>query len=117
MIAGLYARGHGRAMGNSWADARITNSHPKEKALVSRPISGADDGIRTRDPHLGKISWPSSHASPSVSPVPLSCAFLSLLSHASHQIAGGDSISLVISLVGSGHDRYVCWRGHHRVCD
>jgi hypothetical protein len=29
----------------------------------------------------------------------LSCAFLALLSHPSHEIAGVDSISLVISLV------------------
>jgi hypothetical protein len=45
------------------------------------------------------IVWRMSHASPPVSPVPLSCAFLALLSHPSHQIAGVDSISLVISLV------------------
>jgi hypothetical protein len=31
--------------------------------------------------------------------VPLSCTFLAPLSHVSHQIAGVDSISLVISLV------------------
>jgi hypothetical protein len=35
---------------------------------------------------------------PPVSAVPLSCAFLALLSQPSHQIAGVDSISLVISL-------------------
>jgi hypothetical protein len=28
---------------------------PEEKPLVSGPFSGADDGIRTRDPHLGKV--------------------------------------------------------------
>jgi hypothetical protein len=45
------------------------------------------------------MAWRMSHASPPVSPVPLSCAFLALLSHPSHQIAGVDSISLVVSLV------------------
>jgi hypothetical protein len=33
--------------------------------------------------------------------VPLTCTFLALLSHPSHQMAGVDSISLVISLVAS----------------
>jgi len=56
MNAGIYARGHGQAMGNSWADARNTNLCAEEMMLVSWPISGADDGIRTRDPHLGKVA-------------------------------------------------------------
>ena len=51
------------------------------------------------------MAWRMSHASPPVSPVPLSCAFLALLSDPSHQIAGVDSISLVISLVLSRHGR------------
>jgi hypothetical protein len=55
MIAGLYARGHGQAMDNPWADAKATDPLPEEKPLVSEPFSGADDGIRTRDPHLGKV--------------------------------------------------------------
>src|SRR5919106_3387630 len=46
------------------------------------------------------IEWSASHASPPVSAVPLSRTFLALLSHPSHQIAGVDSVSLVISLVG-----------------
>jgi hypothetical protein len=45
------------------------------------------------------IAWRMSHASPPISAVSLSCTFLTLWSHASHQIAGVDSISLVISLV------------------
>jgi hypothetical protein len=72
---------------------------PSASALVRGAFPG-DDGIRTRDLHLGKkIAWRMSHASPPLSPVPLSCAFLALLSHPSHQIAGVDSISLIISLV------------------
>jgi hypothetical protein len=55
MIAGLYARGHGQAMGNSWADRQDNGACPKEKPLVSSRALGADDGIRTRDPHLGKV--------------------------------------------------------------
>jgi hypothetical protein len=55
-------------------------------------------GFEPATPTLA-IAWRMSHASPPVSPVPLSCAFLALLSHPSHQIAGVDSISLVISLV------------------
>jgi hypothetical protein len=46
-----------------------------------------------------KIAWRLSHASQPVSAVALSCTFLSVLSHPSHQIAGVDSISWVISLV------------------
>jgi hypothetical protein len=55
MIAGLYAQSHGQAMGNSWADAETADSRSEEKALVSDRFRGADDGIRTRDPHLGKV--------------------------------------------------------------
>ena len=57
MIAGLYARGHGQAMGNSWADPETSHSCGEETPLVSDRVLGADDGIRTRDPHLGKGSW------------------------------------------------------------
>ncbi len=55
-------------------------------------------GFEPATPTLA-MAWRMSHASPPVSAVPLSCAFLALLSHPSHQIAGVDSISLVISLV------------------
>ncbi len=55
-------------------------------------------GFEPATPTLA-IAWRVSLASPPVSAVPLSCTFLALLSHASHQIAGVDSISLVISLV------------------
>jgi hypothetical protein len=55
-------------------------------------------GFEPATPTLA-IAWRVSHASPPVSVVPLSCTFLALLSHPSHQIAGVDSISLVISLV------------------
>jgi hypothetical protein len=61
------------------------------------PLSEADDGLEPATPTLA-IAWRMSHVSPSVSPVSLSCMFLALLSHASHQIAGVDPISLVISL-------------------
>jgi hypothetical protein len=58
-------------------------------------------GFEPATPTLA-IGWRMSHASPPVSPVPLSCMVLALLSHASHQTAGVDSISLVISLVREG---------------
>jgi hypothetical protein len=61
-------------------------------------------GLEPATPTLA-MAWRMSHASPPVSPVPLSCAFLELLSHPSHQIAGVDSISLVISLVLPHHGR------------
>jgi hypothetical protein len=55
MIAGLYARGHGQAMGNSWADPETTHSCGEATPLVSDRVLGADDGTRTRDPHLGNF--------------------------------------------------------------
>jgi hypothetical protein len=58
-------------------------------------------GFEPATPTLA-IAWRMSHASPPVSAVSLSCAFLSFLSHQSEQIAGVDSISLVISLVYGG---------------
>jgi hypothetical protein len=61
-------------------------------------VLGADDGIRSRGPTLAS-PWRMSHTSPPVSAVPLTCTFLALMSHPSHQMAGVDSISLVISLV------------------
>jgi hypothetical protein len=51
-------------------------------------------GFEPATPTLA-IGWSLFHASPPVSPVPLSCAFLALLPHPSHQIAGVDSISLL----------------------
>jgi hypothetical protein len=39
---------HGQTMAKSWPNARA----PKSQKL---PLNGADDGIRTRDPHLGKV--------------------------------------------------------------
>ncbi len=55
-------------------------------------------GFEPATPTLA-MAWRMSHASPPVSAVPLTCTFLALLSHPSHQMAGVDSISLVISLV------------------
>ena len=52
-------------------------------------------GFEPATPTLA-MAWRMSHASPPVSPVPLSCAFFAALSHPSHQIAGVDSIPLVI---------------------
>jgi hypothetical protein len=48
-----------------------------ETALVTSAFSGADDGIRTRDPHLGKkkVADPSSLTC-GVAPIqPVSCVF------------------------------------------
>src|SRR6266542_1202900 len=58
-------------------------------------------GFEPRPP-AWQMLWELSIASPPVSAVPLSCTFLALLSHQSHQIAGVDSISLVTSLVETG---------------
>jgi len=55
-------------------------------------------GFEPATPTLA-LAWRMSHASPPVSPVLLTCTFLALSSHCSHQIAGVDSISLVIALV------------------
>ncbi len=71
---------------------------------AGRETSERTTGFEPATPTLA-VAWRMSHASPPVSPVPLSCAFLALLSHPSHQIAGVDSISLVISLVLSRHGR------------
>jgi len=98
MIAGLYARGHGQAMGNSWA-ARRQHTRAGRRRRWSATVSlERTTGLEPATPTLA-ISWWLSHASLLVSAAPLSCIFLALLSHASHQIAGVDSISLVISLV------------------
>jgi hypothetical protein len=40
-------------MGKLWA----THGQGEEKQQVNTPLLGADDGIRTRDPHLGKGAW------------------------------------------------------------
>jgi hypothetical protein len=61
-------------------------------------------GLEPATPILA-IAWWMSHASPSVSPVSLSCVFLALLSHASQQIARVASISLVISLEQTSRGR------------
>jgi hypothetical protein len=58
-------------------------------------------GFEPATPTLA-IAWRLSHASPPVSAVALSCTSLAPLSHPSQQIAGVDSISLVISLVFTG---------------
>jgi hypothetical protein len=45
-------------MGKPWADHGQSPSRqhcPADKALLPQVFSGADDGIRTRDPHLGKV--------------------------------------------------------------
>ena len=76
---------------------RVLVPGPDAIPLLIAGSSGADDGFERRPPpwqwHGGCLMRRP------VSPVPLSCAFLTLLSHPSHQIAGVDSISLVISLV------------------
>jgi hypothetical protein len=41
-------------MSNSWAERSVEDSVCQMKPLVTATFSGADDGIRTRDPHLGK---------------------------------------------------------------
>jgi hypothetical protein len=43
-------------MSNSWADTEPRDSFPEEKPLVNGPFNGADDGTRTRDPHLGNVA-------------------------------------------------------------
>jgi hypothetical protein len=48
-------------------------------------FSRADEGIRTRDPHLGNSVADVSSVSAGLGSVPLSCTFLSLLSHESPQ--------------------------------
>jgi len=71
---------HGQLMDKTAAPDSGTSG----KRLANGRFSGADDEIRTRDPHLGKkIAWRMSHASPPVSGLPLSCTFLALLSLAS----------------------------------
>jgi hypothetical protein len=56
MTAGLYARNswgsHGQLMGKPEAGG----TQPAREVLISYPSIGADDGIRTRDPHLGKLA-------------------------------------------------------------
>jgi len=79
-----------------------SDCHPKvspgrEDQVADMASLERTTGFEPATPTLA-IAWRSSHASPSVSAVPLSCTFLALLSHPSHQIAGVDSISLVISL-------------------
>jgi hypothetical protein len=41
-------------MANSWTRANPDAKLKTQEAQVSGPEIGADDGIRTRDPHLGK---------------------------------------------------------------
>src|SRR6266545_6261432 len=41
-------------MAKSWTSGGGEEEPLLEKQQVDRPFSGADDGIRTRDPHLGK---------------------------------------------------------------
>jgi hypothetical protein len=73
------------------------------KTAGQRPISlERTTGFEPATPTLAKIAWRVSHASLPVSAVSLTCMFLALLSHPSQQIAGVDSISLVISLVFTG---------------
>ena len=55
MIAGLYARGHGQAIGQLMGRSGDNTLVREETPLVSDRVLGADDGIRTRDPHLGKV--------------------------------------------------------------
>jgi hypothetical protein len=43
-------------MGNSWARREWRDSSGEATPQVSDRVLGADDGIRTRDPHLGKGS-------------------------------------------------------------
>src|SRR6266542_3629933 len=93
---GLYA-GHGQVMGKS----RARNPPLREKQQVACPFLERTTGFEPATPTLAML-WEMSIASPPVSAVPLSCTFLALLSHQSHQIAGVDSISLVTSLVETG---------------
>jgi hypothetical protein len=44
---------------NSWTGRHRQTHGGAESALVSGSGPGADDGIRTRDPHLGKVAEPS----------------------------------------------------------
>jgi hypothetical protein len=82
-----------------WAFALpLVRGPSPERATERADEVRGDDGIRTRDPHLGNWMVVVSCVS-TVSAVPLSCTFLAPLSHVSHQIAGVDSISFVISLV------------------
>ena len=57
-------------------------------------------GFEPTTPTLA-MAWRMPHASPPVSPVPLRCRSLALLSHASHQMLESTQFSLVISLVDS----------------
>ena len=43
-------------MANSWTGPQLRISRTAESALVTGTFFGADDGIRTRDPHLGKVA-------------------------------------------------------------
>src|SRR6266545_3347217 len=71
---------------------------PATETAGQRPYLERTTGFEPATPTLAN-GWSMSHASPPVSTVSLGCTFLALLSHASHQIAGVDPISLVISLV------------------
>ncbi len=42
-------------MANSWTTVKPEARTGRPEPQVSGPPSGADDGIRTRDPHLGKV--------------------------------------------------------------
>ena len=43
-------------MGKPWANHTAqTPAHTRETAGWARGFCGADDGTRTRDPHLGKV--------------------------------------------------------------
>jgi|SRR5215211_4835759 len=65
---------------------------PVRSPVRARPRCSSPTGSRDGDPTAVLRGLPPP-------PVPLSCMFLSLLSHLSQQVAGVDSISLVISLV------------------
>jgi hypothetical protein len=67
--------GHGQAMASSWTDSNRADSRRAETALVRGAFSGADDGIRTRDPHLGKVARPGPLTCDVVAISPVSSAF------------------------------------------
>ena len=49
--------GHGQAVGNSWARPQPCRMPETPRNPVQKRSSlGADDGIRTRDPHLGNVN-------------------------------------------------------------
>jgi hypothetical protein len=43
-------------MGDPWARTQRLDRPSREKAQLDDHVAGADDGIRTRDPHLGKVA-------------------------------------------------------------